>query len=440
MRVLFKNISFYLVTAAGIFAGLCFPFIFILIDLKQLNLPFTSTNIYEVSKGQNIYLISFFLFPVMFGIISGLFYYIFSQNKKFAKQESDIKSILNSLVDCIFVCDSTGKILYANRSFYKSYDKHSFSIPVQLGITSLEEVPNGQNMELSITNKFEETRAINYSVEKMTDKSYAYFGENLFIVSLRDVEELRKNEETIKQQTIQLYETSKLLALGEMASGFAHEINNPLAIISGKLTMIKREVSKAEMDQVSLLKHVTKCQETVVRISKLISGLQALSNSKNNEFELISISDLIRDAQTSAQMQIGGKGIDFRFDESSIINQEIVCNPAQISQVLINLFSNAIHSIEEQESPWFSLAIESNESEFKFIVTDSGSGIPMDIQKKMFEPMFTTNPIGKGVGLGLSTSRAIIETHHGNISVNNKCANTCFEVVLPRKLILKAAA
>lgn len=420
--------------------GLCFPFIFILLDLKQLGLTFDFTNMYEVFKSQNIYFFSSILFPLLFAIIGGLFFHTFSQNKTLSEQEAYIKNVLDSLIDCILVCDSNGSIQYANRSFYNTYNNQFISIKSLLGIQDLSVIPSEQFIEIDLLNKKGERRSVNFIVHKLNHKHTFQRMSDSYIVSIRDIDELKKNETIIATQKAQLFESSKLSALGEMASGFAHEINNPLAIINGHVTQIERELKKDETNREAALKSLETCKVTIMRITKIISGLRNLSTSKIGDWELVSIKDLIEDSVVMANLKISGKGIDFRLDIAAVENHQIVCNPIQISQVLMNLFTNAIYVIEDLENPWFSLTVELINNEYKFSVMDSGNGIPLDVQKRMFEPMFTTKPVGKGTGLGLTISRAIIEKHKGRMSLNPNSPNTCFEIVLQKNFESKSAA
>ena len=189
-----------------------------------------------------------------------------------------------------------------------------------------------------------------------------------------------------------------------------------------------------------VLRNLENCKDTVKRITKIISGLRNLSHSNAGELTETSIKDLIEDSIIVANLKISGKGIELKIDLTETENELIVCNAIQISQVLVNLLANSIYEVETKEKPWVSLKIENTDLGFKFTIMDSGSGIPADVQKKMFEPMYTTKPIGKGTGLGLSISRSIIEQHQGTLTINNNSPNTCFEIILPKTLAVKIAA
>jgi signal transduction histidine kinase len=434
MKVLIKNSAVIKSTSLGVLVGFIFPIIFMFLDLKQLSLEFSFNNMYTIFKSQNIYIFSTILFPLMFAIIGGLFSNTLTQNIKLANQESYITSILNSLVDCIVVCDSSGKIHYANHVYYKTFSYVETSINPILAFDEISKISKGKLLEITVKNKKGEFRRMSYLVFKLDDKIQNINHSENYIVSIRDIEDLKKNEDIIESQTAQLFEASKLSSLGEMASGFAHEINNPLAIISGRLALTVREVKKEVLDKEIILKNLETCKDTIGRITKIISGLRNLSHAEKAESEEITIRDLIEDSIVIANLKISGKGINFITDVAAVENEKIICNSIQISQVLMNLLGNAIDAIEKQESPWLILTIEHSELATKITIKDSGNGIPLEVQKKMFEPMYTTKPVGKGTGLGLSISKAIIEKHNGTLTINNNCPNTCFEIVLPKTI------
>lgn len=121
------------------------------------------------------------------------------------------------------------------------------------------------------------------------------------------------------------------------------------------------------------------------------------------------------------------------------LSLEIECHSIKISQVLLNLLNNAYDAIQNQKEKWIKVEIIERQHEIDLIVTDSGNGIPVSVQKRMMQPFFTTKDIGKGTGLGLSISQGIVTSHHGKINIDNASMNTRFVITLPKRQRLNVA-
>jgi len=111
----------------------------------------------------------------------------------------------------------------------------------------------------------------------------------------------------------------------------------------------------------------------------------------------------------------------------------------QLSQVLLNLLTNAFDEVLSKKEMWVKISVENLEERLVMKVTDSGTGIPKAVQEKIFLPFFTTKDVGKGTGLGLSLSRSIVNRHHGDFFIDNESLNTCFVVSIPirQNLVMK---
>ena len=118
---------------------------------------------------------------------------------------------------------------------------------------------------------------------------------------------------------------------------------------------------------------------------------------------------------------------------------DIDCRAGEIVQVLLNLLNNAYDAISESSEKWIKVELKKEPKSIAIWVTDSGGGIPTEVQKKIMQPFFTTKEVGKGTGLGLSISRGIIESHHGQLILDTSSANTCFIIKLPIKQTEEAA-
>lgn len=233
---------------------------------------------------------------------------------------------------------------------------------------------------------------------------------------------------------LQMIQSNKMASLGEMASGIAHEINNPLAII--KMTALQMQKNINEENTV-LKNGVIKIDSTVDRISKIIQGLRTFSrDGRNDPFEIVSFDHLIDDILSFCKERLKHHSIQLikeDFDPNLVFEGRQI----EISQVILNLLNNAIDAVDplSDVDKWIRISAKNNGSFLEIKITDSGKGIPMETQAKIFQPFFTTKEIGKGTGLGLSLSLTIIKNHLGEIFLDNDSPNTCFVLRLPNQQV-----
>ena len=231
----------------------------------------------------------------------------------------------------------------------------------------------------------------------------------------------------------------KLGALGEMAGGIAHEINNPLAIIGGSVQQLldtlanKSTLTETEMrDRIE--KNGLRIQKTVERISKIVNSLRTFArDAEKDEHQYTPISQLVEDIMALSSERARHFGVQMNIVDFEDV--ELHCNYVQIEQVLINLLNNAIDAICELKDKVIELRFFSTGDHFLITVKDSGSGIPDSVAEKIMEPFFTTKEVGKGTGLGLSVSMGIAKAHGGRLYYDRHSANTTFVLELPKTLI-----
>lgn len=257
-------------------------------------------------------------------------------------------------------------------------------------------------------------------------------------MSLRETRELNatldaKIEEGmlhLKHAQSQLIESSKMAALGEMAGGVAHEINNPLAIIESNSRLLEKLIDTGNLS--GLLARVQTIRKTVTRIEKIVNSLQSFSRDGSDDpFVLSSVKDIINDSLSLCLERFTQAGVKLEF-ENPKTDINVRCRAHQISQVLLNLLNNAFDAISTLPEKWIHIAVEDRRDLVSIRVTDCGNGIPEPILSKIFQPFFTTKEIGKGTGIGLSISKGIIEAHNGSLIVNRDSKNTQFEIILKR--------
>ncbi len=245
--------------------------------------------------------------------------------------------------------------------------------------------------------------------------------------------EVEKRTKLIQEQQLKLTASATLSSLGEMAASIAHEINNPLTVISSSSFIIRKQLAKDHPDFERIEKALQDNDRTILRITKIISGLRNLSrDTSNEEMSASNLHEIFEDVLSLSVDKFRRKGIDFKFvPNEQVLSCPLICREVQLSQVFVNLLNNACDALEDREEKWVKIWFEENERQVMVHIEDSGPGIEASIARKIFNPFFTTKPIGKGTGIGLSLSKRIIDDHHGSLELVPS-GNTHFVVKLPK--------
>jgi signal transduction histidine kinase len=244
--------------------------------------------------------------------------------------------------------------------------------------------------------------------------------------------QLLASQELLHKQQQSLIASSKMSALGEMAGGIAHEINNPLGIIHGKanllLKQMRMDLFSPEGGEAELKKIVAMTE----RISKIVQGLRSFSRTDaGDEPAHTSLNAVIENAISLCTERYKARQLALEID--AIPDVALICRSVQIEQVLLNLLNNAYDAVEPLDERWVRLSFEADHERVQIVVTDSGDGIAPEVVTRMMQLFFTTKEKGRGTGLGLSISQQILEAHGGRLTYNDQCPNTQFIIELPLK-------
>ena len=277
---------------------------------------------------------------------------------------------------------------------------------------------------------------------------------NKMVDSLRqsrnEIEEYNRTlEQKIVQRTMeleeaqaQLLQSEKMSAIGQLAAGVAHELNNPLGGILGYAQIALEKMKKVEATnpvRAELANHeryLTEIEKQARRCKNIVQNLLRFSRlPRRAEFAMVDVNRVITDTVTFVEHQMHMNQVDLKLELAARL-PSISGDAGQLQQVFTNLIINAMHAsspgsdvtIKTQSSP--ALGEFGGAIEVQFV--DQGCGIPKENIKKIFEPFFTTKELGKGTGLGLSVSYGIIRDHGGEIRAFSSAGNgSIFTVVIP---------
>ncbi|MCB9026912.1 MAG: HAMP domain-containing histidine kinase [Bdellovibrionaceae bacterium] len=238
----------------------------------------------------------------------------------------------------------------------------------------------------------------------------------------------------LTEKQSELAYTARMATLGELSTNIAHEINNPLAVLKMGINIIQQKINSDFINKPEIQDLCQRLENNILRISETIIVLKAFSvDNKGINFEEIELYKLTKECLDLAKSKFKYHNIDIH-----LVNPEkeilVYCYPIQIRQVMINLINNAYDALLEshKEKKWIKIQFNENKESTQITITDSGSGIPKDIQNNIFHPFFTTKPGSMGTGLGLAMVSGIIQKHHGRIWVNNNSPNTEFVIEIPK--------
>jgi two-component system sensor histidine kinase DctS len=260
----------------------------------------------------------------------------------------------------------------------------------------------------------------------LMDANGRHFG---WMGSMVDITERKRAEEIARQQQERLQATSRLVAVGEMASSIAHELNQPLAAISSYCTaatnLLRNGAGNADV-----VPALEKAVEQSRRAGQVIRRIYSLSRSSDSRFERVSLADSIDAALSLLEGEIRQRGVRINFQAAR--RPIIDGDPILIEQILLNLLRNALDAMRATppEQRAIEIGLDQADSYASLDIADHGSGIDPAVADKLFDPLFSTKP--EGMGMGLAICRSVVESHRGRLSfAANPGGGTVFRLLLP---------
>ena len=267
-----------------------------------------------------------------------------------------------------------------------------------------------------------------FSLTPLREASGQIYG---FLGIAKDLTEELKAKSEVEVERMKSLNNAKLASLGEMAGGVAHEINNPLSIITLSGEQLSEILHENPINQAQAIAMTNSITKTAERIAKIVQGLRTFSREGGSDpFQLITASELVNDTVSFCFERFRHNGTELRV-EAFDPGIQFEGRATQISQVILNLLNNASDAVMGKKDRWVAVGAKVAGDWVELRITDSGQGIPSELRDKIFQPFFTTKEIGKGTGMGLSISLGIVKAHKGEIIVDASNPHTCFLIRLP---------
>lgn len=230
--------------------------------------------------------------------------------------------------------------------------------------------------------------------------------------------ELKQSQTKLSENFETMIQSARLTSLGEMATGVAHEVNNPLAVIDHAVEKMSR-LHQFDSNSIYVI------QNAINKITKIISGLRSFGRSgENDPLEKFCIKTLLSNTMEffTSRAKEDGVFLDLKSDESHLVE----ARQTQVEQILMNLMQNAFEAAHNAEIKWISLKSYEEGDEVVIEVADSGEGIDKSLSDKIFDPFYTTRSSHGSIGLGLSVSKKLAESNGGRLYLDPTSTETKF--------------
>ncbi|MPY73837.1 MAG: PAS domain S-box protein [Alphaproteobacteria bacterium] len=266
---------------------------------------------------------------------------------------------------------------------------------------------------------------------RITTVPMKYQGVDALIHAVVDLSERVQAEVEIARQREAFHQKEKIAALGSLLAGLAHELNNPLSVVSGQSLMLEDAA-----DDEGIVRRARRIRDAAERCSRTVRTFLAMARSRAPARVAIALNDSVGSALDLVSHSLQSSGVAVQLDLDPAL-PPVTADADQLHHVVSNLVVNAEHALRETEPPrTLTVATRADGEAWQVVLTvaDNGPGVPADIAERVFEPFFTTKAGASGTGIGLSLCRDIVTTHGGTIELSaNEPSGAVFTVRLPMR-------
>lgn len=356
-----------------------------------------------------------------------------------------LESVMRMSGAYVVVLESSGEVRTSNEAFRQRFTASDDLRPVLSHLSGMAWPFAGEPADLGLLSEglpksFETILKPGSNEERFVDWTFSAFSQNesgavdVVIGIGLDTTERRKTQ-------AEIYQAGKLATLGQMATGLAHEINQPLNVIQLTSENLRIRFEKLLPGNVDVLARIDKIKRQVTRMSGLVDHMKIFGRKSSLQMHLVDPTGAIEDVLAIFESELRLADIDVRKDFPNV-PAFVVAESNLLGQVLLNLLVNARDAIGDRAQrqrdvgKTFKGQIDvtvrrENDDKVTIVITDNAGGIPAEVVGRIFEPFFTTKPVGKGTGLGLSLSYGIIKDLGGELSVRNGEHGAIFTIELP---------
>jgi two-component system, NtrC family, sensor kinase len=351
-----------------------------------------------------------------------------SDRQRLVQSKELLQSVFDGITDMVVLLDADFRIKMVNKAYLKRFHvelEDVYNTPCYEAHSGTLEACTGCALNTAAVSR------------KAVSEEIRYAGGELFLVHFypvlddegRLVSIIRYSREITDQKKVErkIQQAEKLVAMGQLAAGVAHEINNPLGVILCYVDLLKRELAERPQG----LQDLAVIEKQTLNSKRIVTDLLQFARSHESAKQAAELNGMVHEVVQFLAHQFKQRKVEvlLRLDDQI---PPIHMDVNKMKQVLINLLMNASQAIEGRGEIIVSTSCRATANQVEINVRDNGQGIDPALKSKIFDPFFTTKATGQSTGLGLSVSYGIIEDHNGEITVESEPGQwTCFTIRLP---------